>query len=405
VLSLFVVCVLAPRPLSAQVLPSQPVTLFGGRMVVTGDASISYSTDDNRTYFNYGDYDYDTMRLIRLGLAASLRLGDRVTAVADMRVEAETPGHYWRGYPTWLYLRVRPFRASSLAVSAGILQPAFGAFATRRYGADNLLIGDPLGYQYTTAVRSDALPETADDVLANRARGWAPRYPIGGEYAEVSGLPLASTHGWSPGVQVSVGTEPVQATVAVVRGSLSAPGSYEWHGGWGVSGRVEFRPTVGLLLGASGARGSFIDEHLSAIVETAAYNRDPKETALGFDAEYSAGYWLVRAEAILSRREFPAFAAPYLVKPLNAVSVDVEARYKIRPGLYAAARLGHLDFGTIEGSAGPSSWDAPVTRIEAGGGYFLARGVLVKAVYQYNWRDSAKRSSLGLVAAQLVVRF
>ena len=100
-----------------------------------------------------------------------------------------------------------------------------------------------------------------------------------------------------------------------------------------------------------------------------------------------------------------AFLAPYLLDPLTAVGIDGEVRYKIRPGLYAAARVGHLAFGTIDGSAGPAGWDADVTRVEAGLGYSIIRNVLVKAVYQYNRRDSTHLPSLSLGAAQLVVRF
>jgi predicted porin len=87
------------------------------------------------------------------------------------------------------------------------------------------------------------------------------------------------------------------------------------------------------------------------------------------------------------------------------VAVEAEARYKLRPGLYAAARIGRLVFGSVEGSSGTTGWDADVTRLETGLGYSFTRNVLVKTVYQYNRRDSERSSSLHLGAAQLVVRF
>jgi hypothetical protein len=395
---------LSACPLFAQVLPSRPITFLDGRLTVSGDASAAVSTSDHDTYFNYSDYQYDTMRLVRLGVAASLRLGPRVTAVTEVRAEGETEGGPWRAYPVSLFLRVRPLRESSLAVTAGIVQPAFGTFMQRRYGADNLLIGYPLAYQYMTAVRADALPATADDVLANRARGWAPQYCTGAGYG-VSGLPLISSTGWSPGVTVSARSAIVAATMAVTKGGLAAPGSANWDVGWEVTGRVELRPKTGLVLGVSGAHGAFVDGRLSSIVATAVANRDPRETAFGVDAEYSWGYWLLRIESVVSRRTYPAFRAPYLSDPLTAVGIDGELRYKIRPGLYAVVRLGHLAFGTIEGSAGPAGWDADVTRVEAGLGYSIIRSILVKVVYQYNRRDSTRSPVLSLGAAQLVVKF
>jgi hypothetical protein len=389
---------------SAQWLPSHPVTWLGGRLVVSGDASVSMSTSDHDTYFNYGDYDYDMMRLVRLGLAATLRLGTRVTVGVEVRGEGATEEWDWRVYPVTSFIQVRPFGRSSVAVAAGIVPPAFGAFMQRRYGADNLLVGYPLAYQYTTAVRADAIPATADEVIHNRARGWAPRYTIGAPRG-VSGIPLVSSTGWDPGLMVSAGRGLARLTVAVTRGGMAAPGSASWGGRWEVTARGEFRPTPGLIVGVSGAHGAFLADSLTPIVETAVANRDPRESAFGADLEYSRGYWLVRAETIVSSRTYPAFRSPYTTDPLNTVAVEAEARYRILPGLYAAARIGHVSFGWIEGSSVTTSWDADVTRFETGLGYSLTRNVLMKAVYQYNTRESERRPTLHLGAGQLVVKF
>lgn len=395
---------LAAASASAQWLPAQPVTWLGGRLVVSGDASIAYATSHHDTYFNFGDYQSDTMRLVRIGLGTTLRLAPRVAVVADVRAEGEVSGEYWHAYPVSLFLQARPVRASSLAVSAGIVQPVFGAFTQRRYGSDNLLIGYPLSYQYTTAVRADALPATADEVLKNRARGWAPHYSIGST-GPVSGLPLVNTTGWSPGLMVSAGSASWTGRVAVTRGGLAAAGSSDWNGRWEITGRGEYRPTAGLVLGVSGAHGAFVDESLSPVVQTATGNRAPRETAFGADVEYSWGYWLVRAETIVHSRRYPDFSAPHLADALTTIAFEAEARYKLRPGLYAAARMGGLWFGSLQGSTKTASWDADVTRLETGLGWSYSRNVMVKAVYQYNRRDSVRKPSLHLGALQLVVKF
>ena len=70
-------------------------------------------------------------------------------------------------------------RTAPLDIQAGRIPPVFGAFARRTYGADNPLIGYPLAYQYLTSLRPDAVPATADDLLAMRARGWRASYPVG----------------------------------------------------------------------------------------------------------------------------------------------------------------------------------------------------------------------------------
>ena len=96
---------------------------------------------------------------------------------------------------------------------------------------------------------------------------------------------------------------------------------------------------------------------------------------------------------------------PGIGRPLRAWSTALEGRYKIRPGLFAAARLEHLDFSDVAGSAGAREWEAPVRRIEAGIGYSLQRNLLLKLSYQHNTRDGGRVPVLSLGAAQLVFWF
>jgi hypothetical protein len=397
-------CLAASAVSNAQVLPATPVTFLGGRLTVGGDVAVAFGPYDEVAFFNYGDYDHDMMRLIRLGAAGTFVVSSRISLHGEFRAEGDVVEAGWTAYPVVATLHVEPFASGRVGVSAGLVQPAFGAFLQRRYGTSNPLIGYPLGYQYTTGVRADALPSSTADLVANRGRGWAPHYPIGGGRG-VSGMPLVNTTGWSPGVEVTADTARTRTTVTVMRGSLANPGSSDAHGGWELTGRFEARPIVGLVVGASGAYGSFVDRRLSAVVATAASNRDPRESAFGLDAEYSFGYWIVRAEVLVVRRRFPAFKAPFLDDPLVATSADVEARYKILPGLYAAVRLGYIAFGDVSTASGPLGWDANVGRVEAGLGYALTRNLTAKAVYQYNRRDTTQAAKLGLAAAQLVLTF
>jgi hypothetical protein len=101
----------------------------------------------------------------------------------------------------------------------------------------------------------------------------------------------------------------------------------------------------------------------------------------------------------------PSLGAPVIDTPLRAFSTSVEGRYKLRPGLYVAARLDHLGFNDIVGSSGPQSWEAPVTRVEVGGGYSLLRNLLLKMSVQYNARDGGRVTNATLAAAQVVYWF
>ena len=75
------------------------------------------------------------------------------------------------------------------------------------------------------------------------------------------------------------------------------------------------------------------------------------------------------------------------------------------PGLYAAARLDHLGFSEITGSSTRAEWDAPVSRVEVGGGYSLQRNLLLKLSFQHNTRPAGRTMDLNLVAAQVVFWF
>jgi hypothetical protein len=69
-----------------------------------------------------------------------------------------------------------------------------------RYGSSNILIGQPLAYQYLTSIRADALPATPDDLLRMRGRGWLSNFPSATP-TPGPGLPLVNTSRWDTGVQ------------------------------------------------------------------------------------------------------------------------------------------------------------------------------------------------------------
>src|SRR6516164_5850189 len=99
-------------------------------------------------------------------------------------------------------------------------------------------------------------------------------------------------------------------------------------------------------------------------------------------------------------------AAAARTDPLDALATFVEGRYKITPGLFAAARIDYLGFGSIASAFGTTPWDAPVTRVEAGGGYSIVRNLLLKVSYQHNSRDGGRLPAHeNLVATQVVFWF
>src|SRR5438105_12296360 len=116
-------------PVRAQELPYGPVSLAGGRVMLGTDVSLSASTqNDESAWFNYTDYEHNTMRLMRLGVTMDLHLTDRVSFLAEARSEN---GDRIRPYA--LYVRVRPWKTKPVDLQAGRIPPTFGAFSRRVY--------------------------------------------------------------------------------------------------------------------------------------------------------------------------------------------------------------------------------------------------------------------------------
>jgi hypothetical protein len=392
-----------PAGAQAQWLPEGPITAAHGTVTVGGEATVTVGGRDNIAFFNYTDYEHNALRMFRVSLSGMWRPATRLAFLTELRSEDAQ-----RVIPYALYVRVRPWKRYPLDVQAGRIPPVFGAFARRSYGADNPLIGYPLAYQYLTSIRPDAVPFTADDLLAMRARGWRASYPVGVN-TPAPGVPLVSAYRWDTGVQVSGTAGRVVGAFAITSGTLSNPRVTDDNHGRQLSARVGWTPVVGLVIGASAARGQFLTTTLENAVAAVTGRHGHDQRALGLDAEYSRAYWIVRGELIDSRWHLPALAPPLIEGPVSARAGFVETRYRLTPRFFAAARADRLTFSLIRGQrrfAGqPTPWDAPVTRVEAGGGVYLQRNLTVRLVVQHNWRDAGLVRNRTFVSSQLAYWF
>lgn len=406
--TLVTVVALGPSlPAAGQTLPYEPIAFGGGRVTIGGDVSATFScadSDEEETdrcpgdagFFNYTDYEHSALRMLRVGVTAAVKAGNRLTLLGELRSEnAGAP------QPYALFVRIRPWTSRAFDVQVGRVPPTFGAFARRTYPADNVVIGYPLAYQYLTSLRPDALPANADELLRMRGRGWLSNFSVGNT-APDRGLALVSAFRWDTGVQVHAANDFIDGAAAVTTGTLGNPLVGDDNAGKQVAGRIALRPTTGLIVGLSAARGPFLTRGASEGAGAARGAGRFTQTGWGADLEYSRDYYLVRFETIVSDWTLPVINAPAVDLPLRAISTLVEGRYKIRPGLYAAARLDHLGFSTITGSTSRTQWDAPVTRVELGGGFSLQRNLLLKLTFQHNTRAGGRVREANLGAAQLV---
>jgi hypothetical protein len=371
-----------------QALPAGPIETAHGTVTITGDVTVTAGSRDDEAFFNYTDYEHNALRMFRVSLSGMWRPASRLAVLTEVRSEdVETPIAYA------LYVRVRPWKSVPLDVQAGRVPPVFGTFGRRSYSTGNPLIGSPLAYQYLTSLRPDAVPASADDLLAMRGRGWRATYPVGNTVA-APGVPIISAYRWDTGVQARYANDRFEAAAAITSGTLSNPRVDDDNDGRQWSARAAVRPVVGLVLGASVARGAFVDRRIADAYEPVLGPHDYTQRAFGVDGEYSRGYWIVRGEAIYSRWTLPAINKPFLDDPVTAASGYVETRYRLTPRLFVGARADRLSFSKVTGlrqfGGQPTSWEAPVTRLEGGAGVNLQRNLTLRGIVQRNWRDGGR---------------
>ena len=391
VLALAVAIVLLPALSFARQDPPapRPTGLIWG-----GELAGVISSKDDVAFFNYTDYEHSTLRQLRLRLMLEQRLPARVDLLGEVRVENDL-----LSAPA-LFVRWQPWAARPLHLQAGRLPLTIGAFARRAYGSDNLLVGVPLVYQYLTSVRPDALPETPDDMLRMRARGWRPSYPIGST-SFAPGLPLLAYSRGDTGVQMQWSAATWTAAAAVTRGTAADPRVRDNNSGVTLSSRIAMMRPSGLTIGVSGSRGAWVGRSVTSLLAADQKDRSTAQTLLGIDAEFARGHWILRGEWWHSR-----FAVPTLTEALSATGGFAEARYRFLPRWQVSARADRLTFSTIRDAAAVSMpWDAPLWRAESALGYRVSRHVDLRVGYQYNWREAGRVRKRGVPTLQALVWF
>jgi hypothetical protein len=381
----------------AQRWPTEPVTFAGGRLLIGGDASATWGSEDPG-WFTYTDYETSAIRRLRAGVTIEARATNRIAFLAEIRAEtgAGITPYAW-------YVRVGPLASGLLDIQAGRIPPVFGTFARRSYPQDNPLIGSPETYQYLTSVRADAIPGTVNDLLKMKGRGWLVRYPVG-DTTPHNGVSTVAAEQWDTGVQIRIGPPAFEAALAYTVGSLSEPKVRDDNNGGQISGRVAWHPVPAFTVGVSAARGAFVADNVRQARPDAPPGHDTQR-AFGIDAETSWGRWLIRGEYVANTWRIPPLDAPQIVDPLGSHAGYVEARYRLHPRLYAAVRGDVMRFTTIRGSSAAETWEADVSRAEYGVGFTIRRGLLLKTSVLSNWRDGGRVRMDHLGAVQLLIWF
>ena len=166
---------------------------------------------------------------------------------------------------------------------------------------DNPVIGYPLAYQYLTSLRTDAVPDDRRRPAAHARARLAFELPdrlADARPGRAAGdrVPLGHRRAGA----LAAGTRS-KLTGAVTTGTLSNPRVADDNGGKQLSAAGRCTPAVGLVVGASAARGAWLSRDDVRRRPTARRC----SASLGADAEYSRDHWIVRGELVWSRWRLP----------------------------------------------------------------------------------------------------
>lgn len=372
-------------------------------------------------------------------LVGDLFMNVRVSEEASAFVELETV----RGWNVQLYSGSLTYKISRdhLKVEAGKFVAPFGNFLPRRFAPQNFLYAFPLHHEYRTGLVTNDVPDNNADLLKKRGTGQADyNQPSASAHVDFSapartisklfrdaadeqaaapqtghivggndGVKVIAKESYITGVHFFGSISGFGYSVGLANGALSNPTDLNVSKRPMVFGRLHVQPAIGLKIGVSAASGSYLNHKL---VKSQHSNLQPEKYAqhvAGLDVEYSRGYVVFFGEGVFSR-----WQSPFISGDLDALAFSAEARYKILPRLFVAARYGRLDFSEIADAQDVDAdgklaepWEFPVWRLESGAGYYLSRHALLKAVWQINRTQELNPGSSDpaddLVAIQMTV--
>jgi hypothetical protein len=144
-----------------------------------------------------------------------------------------------------------------------------------------------------------------------------------------------------------------------------------------MTARVGYRPDATWAFGLSASRGAW-----PSVNAVGADRDDLTQTSLGLDARWARHDWIISGEVVLT--EFETMSSG----DLEAASWFVQARYKVSPGVWLAARLGQIFANDAVGPGGADfAWQSDVLRAELAAGWRIRPELLLKAGYTYTHTD------------------
>lgn len=350
--------------------------------------------------------DGDSLLYPRLSAFLDAQLGPRLYAFAQARADnGFDPGEGGPRVRMDEYaLRLTPWEDGRFSIQVGKFATVVGNWTARHDSWDNPLITAPLVYENLTGVWDVVAARTPGELLA--WAGLLPRPTVGGAFLiDYRDLPVIWGPSYAAGASVAGRLGAFEYAFEVKNAPLASrpatwsPTDTQWqHPTY--SGRVGIVPDEMWSVGFSASAGPYLQSIAGPTLAPGRGLDQYLEIVLGQDASFAWHRVQVWAELYEARFEIPE------VGDADTQAYYVEAKYKLSPQLFLAARWNQQLFSSVPGGPfGPERWGRNTWRADVAPGYRFTAHIQAKVQYSLERQDADVSRWGQMLAVQLTTRF
>lgn len=299
-------------------------------------------------------------------------------------------------------LRFTPWQNGALSVQLGKFATVVGSWPQRHSSWDNPFINAPLPYEELTGVwDSEPAPNAAVLLFWAHVRsGAAPQFDD--KYLR---LPIVWGPSYATGFSVSGILGRFEYAAEVKNAGLSSRPSVWNDDGvvWdhpAVNGRIGFRPNPMWNFGFSIGDSPYLRTEAIRLIPAGFGRGDYRERLFAQDASFAWHHLQLWAEAFEARYSNPK------VGGAEVLGYYIEAKYKLTPRWFVAARWNEQHFGRVtELSGTQTKWGRDTTRADLATGFRFTAHTQLKLEYSLQHYAIGPRENEHLAAAQFVLKF
>ena len=303
-------------------------------------------------------------------------------------------------------IRIAPSKHPAFPqIQAGKFATAVGNWARRHDSWDNPFIDAPLPYDGLFGIWDIRAPDSVETLLFWGHVPFDGVRKFGDGYSDKRfRLPIIWGPNYASGLSLLGDLGKLQYAIEIKNAAVSSrPESWDLtrntfaHPTF--SGRVGFSPNVLWNFGISGSVGSYLQPEAAPTLPSGRSIGDYHQILIGHDVAFAWHHFQLWAEVFGTRFQVPN------VGNADILSYYLEAKYKITPQLFVAARWNQQLYGNVPFKGRSTRWGDDAWRVDAGLGYRFSAYLQLKLQgsfthYHYNIQQGER-----LLAAQLTFRF